>query len=540
MSFKDDYKSKSKKEIWDQYCGFLDLTIDEFMAIQNRLMKEQLRLWQKSPLGKSLLKEEISSVEEFRRTFPLTNYQDYADILLLKRDDLLPSKAVIWIKTTWEGGKHPVKLAPYTSDMIDSFKDNVFACMIQATSKGKYHYDIEPDNTFLYALAPLPYATGLLPRALSMNVDVDFLPDVETAEDMSFKDRNKEGFKLGLQRGIDYFFGLASVTYYISKSFPAMRTGGSGPIDKEKKSKVPLKMVLRYINAKRVCKQENRELMPKDFFKLKGFMITGADSDCYKDELESMWGITPLEVFAGTEPTCVGTEDYNRNGMYFFPDACFYEFIKESDMYRCIDDENYNPKTYLFNELEVDGVYELVISVLKGGAFMRYRIKDVYKCVGKNDKGLPRFKFVDRSPDVIDIAGFTRITKELIDNVIALANLDIKNYAIVKEYNQNNKPLLHMYVELDQSTLIDSAYLKDILQGQLGIYFRYIDSDYESLKTILGMDPLEITILRCGTFDKYQQVYQKPVKSFNPSKYEIRDLVDIQQRVGEYMGVKYD
>ena len=540
MSFKDDYKSKSKKEIWDQYCGFLDLTIDEFMAIQNRLMKEQLRLWQASPLGKSLLKQEVSNIEEFRRVFPLTHYQDYADILLLKRDDLLPAKAVIWIKTTWEGGKHPIKLAPYTSDMIDSFKDNVFACMIQATSKGRYHYDIEPNNKFLYALAPLPYATGLLPRALSMNVDVDFLPDVETAENMSFKERNKEGFKLGLQQGIDYFFGLASVTYYISKSFSALRSGSPSSKDSTKKSKIPLKMVYRYLKAKKVCKEENRDLMPKDFFKLKGFMITGADSDCYKDELEQMWGIAPLEVFAGTEPTCVGSEDYNRNGMYFFPDACYYEFIKESDMYRCVDDESYNPNTYLMNEIEIDEVYELVISVLKGGAFMRYRIKDVYKCVGKSSSGLPRFKFVDRAPDVIDIAGFTRITKELIDNVIALANLDIKNYAIVKEYTRNNKPLLHMYVELDQNTLIDSAYLKEILQSQLGIYFRYIDSDYESLKQILEMDPLEITILRCGTFEKYLQVFNKPVKSFNPSKFEIRDLIEVQQRVGEYMGVKYD
>lgn len=540
MSFKDDYKSKSKKEIWEQYCGFLDLTIDEFMAIQNRLMKEQLRLWQNSPLGQSLLKEEVATVEQFRHVFPLTNYQDYADILLLKRDDLLPAKAVIWIKTTWEGGKHPVKLAPYTSDMIDSFKDNVFACMIQATSKTKYNYDIEPNNTFLYALAPLPYATGLLPRALSMHVDVDFLPDVETAENMSFKERNKEGFKLGLQRGIDYFFGLASVTYYISQSLQSFASNSSSNNSNTSKPKIPLKMIIKYLKAKNACNKENRNLLPKDLFKLKGFMITGADSDCYKDELEQMWGIAPLEVFAGTEPTCVGCEDFNRNGMYFFPDACFYEFIKESDMHRCVDDENYNPKTYLFDELEVGGIYELVISVLKGGAFMRYRIKDVYKCVGKNEKGLPRFKFIDRSPDVIDIAGFTRITKELIDNVIALASLDIKNYAIVKEYNENNKPLLHMYVELYQNTLIDSAYLKEILQCQLGIYFRYIDSDYESLKQILGMDPLEITILRCGTFDKYNQVYQKPIKSFNPSKYEIRDLVDIQQRVGEYMGVKYD
>lgn len=535
MSFQEEYKKKSKKEIWDQYCGFLDLSIDEFMDIQNRLMLEQLTLWKKSDLGKSLLKEDLSTIAEFREKFKLTNYEQYADVLLLKKDQMLPQKAVIWIKTTWVGGMHPIKLAPYTSDMIDTFKDNVFACFILATSKGKYHYDIEPNNTFLYGLAPLPYATGLLPRALSMNVDIEFLPEVELAEQMSFSECNKLGFKLGLSKGIDYFFGLSSVVYYISQSFSKM--SNSGKKDKTKtKHKIPLKMMLRYLKAKKNCEKEERGLMPKDLFSLKCLMITGTDSNCYKDEIEEMWGIKPVEVFAGTEPTCIGCEDYNHNGMYFFPDACFYEFIKEEDMYRCLDDEEYNPRTYLFNELEVNQVYELVISVLKGGAFMRYRIKDVYRCVGKNEKGLPRFKFVDRSLDVIDIAGFTRISKESIAKIVKLSNLPISNYLITKEYNENNKPLLHMFVELEQSSLMDNASVVNVLQSHLSIYFRYLDADYQDLKKILGMDPLKITILRCGTFKKYQEVYQKPIRNFNPSRYDIKDLCDLQVKVKEFGG----
>ena len=538
MNFKDMYKTKSKKEIWEHFCGFLDLSIDEFMAIQNRLMSEQLQLWKKSGLGQSLLKTDVDSIEQFRREFKLTDYKDYADILFLKQDDMLPEKAVIWIKTTWEGGKHTIKIAPYTSSMIDTFKDNVFACMILATSKSKYHYDIDPNNTFLYGLAPLPYATGLLPRALSMNVDIDFLPEVESAEKMSFSERNKLGFKLGLQRGIDYFFGLSSVAYYISKSFGSVTSSGNG--NSESKARPGLKIAYRYLKSRSLCKLENRDMLPKDLFRLKGFMITGTDTACYKDELEQMWGIKPLEVFAGTEPTCIGCEDYERNGMYFFPDACYYEFIKEEDMYKCLDDSDFNPRTYLFNEVEPGEQYELVISVLKGGAFMRYRVKDVYKCVGKNEKGLPRFRFVDRAPDVIDIAGFTRISKEQIDMIIELSKLDISNYVITKEYNEDNKPLLHMYVELDDKSLLDSANIVDVLQGQLGIYFRYLDSDYCDLKKILNMEPLEITVLRCGTFSKFEEVYGRKIRSFNPSRFDIIDLVDIQCRVGEYRGINYD
>ena len=37
-----------RDEFWQRYCGFLDLSIDEFMTIQQRLLTEQLQMsgWQ--------------------------------------------------------------------------------------------------------------------------------------------------------------------------------------------------------------------------------------------------------------------------------------------------------------------------------------------------------------------------------------------------------------------------------------------------------------------------------------------------------------
>ncbi|MEI3502294.1 MAG: GH3 auxin-responsive promoter family protein [Anaerovoracaceae bacterium] len=139
------------------------------------------------------------------------------------------------------------------------------------------------------------------------------------------------------------------------------------------------------------------------------------DCGCYKDELEEMWGIRPMELFAGTEPTCIGTETWTREGMYFFPDACFYEFIPEDEMLRCSEDTGYQPRTCLMDEVVKGEKYEIVLSVLKGGAFMRYRVGDVYRCAGlensKDGTRIPRFYYIDRVPDIIDIAGFTRITE---------------------------------------------------------------------------------------------------------------------------------
>lgn len=546
MKFEEKLKKKRSEEIWNEYCGFLDLNISEYMGMQKRLMEEQLFLWGNSELGKRLLKgRRIHSIEELRESFPLTTYEDYADVLLQKQSSMLPGDPIIWIQTTWEGGKHPVKVAPYTQSMLNTYKNNVLACMILSTSTEKKKFDVKATDTFLYGLAPLPYATGLFPRALHDEVSIEFLPPVEEAERLSFSERNKKGFKLGMSKGIDYFFGLGSVAYFVSQTLSKMTSGSSGKKGSSIVSLSP-RILLRYLKAKRICKREGRALMPKDIFDLKGFMVAGTDNHCYKDELEELWGVRPMELFAGTEPSCIGTETWTREGMYFFPDTCFYEFIPESEMLKNMEDKAYQPKTYLMDEVQPGEKYEIVISVLKGGAFMRYRVGDVYRCMGlensEDQTKIPRFQYIDRVSDVIDIAGFTRITESAIQTVVDLSGLDIAGWFASKEYNKNKKPLMHVYVELAADSLASQAVGKEILKEHLTVYFKYVDHDYKDLKMILGMDPLQITILKCGTLAEYENRYKKKIRKINPSTYEIKELLQLQtsRYAVQKEGIRYE
>lgn len=50
-------------------------------------------------------------------------------------------------------------------------------------------------------------------------------------------------------------------------------------------------------------------------------------------------------------------------------------------MERSLEDRGYRPRTCLMDEVRAGQEYELVISVLHGGAFMRYRIGDMYRCL---------------------------------------------------------------------------------------------------------------------------------------------------------------
>lgn len=46
VSLGEKLRKQQYDAIWKEYCGFLDLTMQDYMKIQNRLMEEQIQLWQ--------------------------------------------------------------------------------------------------------------------------------------------------------------------------------------------------------------------------------------------------------------------------------------------------------------------------------------------------------------------------------------------------------------------------------------------------------------------------------------------------------------
>ena len=106
-------KQGQTKELWQKCCGFIDLSIDEFMTIQRSLLLEQLELLQKCGLGRQLLNgAEPHTVEEFIEQVPMTTYIDYCPALLDKREDILPAKPKLWIQTSGRSGEYPHKWVP--------------------------------------------------------------------------------------------------------------------------------------------------------------------------------------------------------------------------------------------------------------------------------------------------------------------------------------------------------------------------------------------------------------------------------------------
>ena len=289
---------------------------------------------------------------------------------------------------------------------------------------------------------------------------------------------------------------------------------------------------MRYLRAKYISRRDGRPIVPGDVFRLKAFFFAGTDAKCYRDRLTRAWGIAPVELAAGTESTCIGAENWEHRGMVFFPDACFYEFIPEQEMRRNLEEPDYQPRTCLMDEIQAGETYELVISVLHGGAFMRYRIGDMYHCVSAGGGQLPRLTFVDRVPNVIDIAGFTRITVSSMQEVIRLSRLELGDWVLKKEFNQKEDPFLHMYLEIPPDAQSSEVVAKSVLTEHLSLYFKYFDSDYGDLKKLLNMEPLEITILKYGTIAAYEKRMGTRLPRINPGMLDIIGLL-AQEAEGE-------
>lgn len=538
MTFEEKLKKMPAPLLWQEYCGFLDLSLEEYMEIQRRLLMEQIELMVACPLGKRFFGEvPPTTIEEFRAQVPLTSFADYADVLLSQQDEMLPGKPVVWLKTTWEGGDFPHKCAPYTESMLETYKNNLLAALLLATSTGRGKAHVRPNARVLYSLAPMPYATGLFPELIDPEIHLRFLPPVREARKLSFGQQTRRGYTMAMKHGMNLFFGMSSVLYGATRNLSQLRGAMSENGKLRSLFGISPRMAFRLLRGTYRARRDGRSLRPSDLFHLDAFVCVGTDTTLYKDELEEAWGIRPLELAGGTEPTCLGTETWSKNGLMLFPDACFYEFIPEFEMLKNLKDPTYQPHTYLMDQLVAGQKYELVITVLHGGAFLRYRVGDMYRCLRlKNPQdGLdfPQFDYVDRVPNVIDIAGFTRITEREINSVISLSGLPVANWFAVKEYDESHHSFLHLYVELQPEARQSRALSSEIIRAHLALYFNYYDGDCKDLEKLLGVDPVQVTVLPCGTIQRYEQASGNHLMRVGAPLEEVLDLLRMQQAAGE-------
>jgi hypothetical protein len=488
-----------KDELWRKHCGYLSLSRKEFRDIQTRLMLEQINLLGSSRIGRKLMGGQVpTSLEEFRRVTPLTEYADYGELLKDKKEEDLPEKPHVWARTSGKSSDLGPKWIPYTKAMYDGLSEPGLAAMIMSSCTHPGEVRIEHGDKFLMATAPPPYLTGHISRSVEENLEVVFLPDLNRGEIMPFGERIALGFKLAMREGLDYFFGVSAVLARMGEQFE-QQTSNTSP----SKELLDLRTLWRLLNAVVISKIQKRNILPKDIWHLKGIITSGTDTEIYKERIEHYWGKKPLEGYACTEAGNLAMQSWNYKGMVFFPEICFLEFIPLEEYQKNKDDPSYFPKTLLYDELDL-GIYELVLSNINGGVLVRYRIGDFFEVIANEDEQigsvLPQVKFYSRCDDLIDLGSFIRLTERDIWKAVETTGLKYVDWVAQKQFTATY-PTLHLFIELVRHSDVPEELVQEKIRQSFSDRF----PDYNDMKEILGIEPVVVTLLPGGAFDAYMK-----------------------------------
>jgi hypothetical protein len=494
------------EELWQMCCGFLDLDIQQFMEIQERLLVKQMETLSNCQLGQKLMRgKKPTNIEEFRRLVPLTNYKDYCPELSEKMVETLPGQPELWAHSSGRSGDYACKWVPLTKEYIDHLSVILYGIGMLSCAREKGDSSRIPrDAKLLYCVAPRPYISGTFADILRMQTPLEYLPSLEEAENMTYEDRIGAGFQQALSKGLDYFFGLSLVLVKVGEKLAA----NSQKISIKPYIKQP-KALWRLSKALVKSKLAGRPMMPKDIWDIKGIMCSGLDSWVYKDKIRELWGRNPLDIYSCTEGGILAMQAWDYDGMTFIPNMNFLEFIPEEEQLKNEMDRSYQPKTLLLNEVRVGESYEVVITSFHGGSLVRYRIGDMVKITSLTNEtcGIktPQMVFEQRVDGILDFY-VVRITEKTIWQAIEKTGVPYIDWIA---YRLPGETVLRILIELKNNTKANEKVLADVIRQHImetsDEKARFLKEDFVD---VVGFD-VEVGFLKAGTFDGYIAQRQK-------------------------------
>jgi hypothetical protein len=494
-----------KEELWQMCCGFIDLSLEQFMAMQNRLLLEQIQLLRNSELGRKVMRGALpETVEEFRKQVPFTTYTDYCPELTEKREDVLPAQVARWVRTSGTSGKSYIKWVPFSVGFVRELEKIMAAEIIFAgcSSRGDMS-GLREHLKVLQTLGPSEYGTGYLAHITKQAINCDFLPS--HGEGLSFEQSIRLGFEEALYRGLDGFGGIASALLYVGEEI--RRRAGS--ISSRFLLAHP-RALLRVTGGLVKSKRAGRSLLPKDLWKVQGIICGGSDATILKEKVEKLWGRRPLEHYASCEGGHCALQTWDYKGMTFIPSLNFFEFISEREWFKWQLDHRYQPRTVLLDEVKAGENYEIVLTNLHGGPFVRYRIGDIIRITSLRNEELdidiPQMVFHSRADDRIDISGFGRLTEKVIWEAIENSSIPYRDWTARKEAT-GDRTMLHIYMELEDDYVASEEATATALYNELrkldSVYHYNQYGAYSDPETMLGLKPVKVTFLPQGVFARY-------------------------------------
>jgi hypothetical protein len=493
-----------KEELWQMCCGFIYLSLEQFMAIQKRLLLEEIELLKNSELGRKVMRGAMpKTVEEFREQVPLTTYADYLPELVEKREDVLPTKPAMWVHTVGRIGEYNFKWAPLSERFLHEFERVAGGVGLLSSCNRQGDFLAKGHLRLLATMGSPDYGSGIVAYLTQQALDCDIFPC--NGAEMTFQEKMEAGFKEALSQGLDALGGVCSVLAYVGEVF------------KQRTMDVDAHFLLSHPRASArlmtgliKSKLAGRPMLPKDIWSLKAIIGGGADSATFAKRVEELWGREVLEIYVGTEGGIYATQAWDHEGMTFIPNLDFFEFIPEREWFKWQLDHSYQPKTILLDEVKAGENYEIVITNFHGGIMTRYRIGDIIKITSlRNEKlniDIPQMVFHKRADDFVDVASLGRLTERVIRQAMENTGIPYVDWVARKEVI-DGKPALHIYLELGDNYIATEESLATAIREQ----FKKLDRKHRcnlynligDMETILGLKPVGVTLLPQGAFLSY-------------------------------------
>ena len=493
------FTNGTKEQIWQRYCGFLDLSVAEFIEIQEHLLTEQIELISNTQVGKSIIKEEISTLEEFRHNVPITSYEDYAPYIGNRQDDALLEKPYRWVRSTGYSGS--TKWIPYTKRAFDWMGRSATAATLLCCADDRGEVGVENNVRVLNNLPLNPFLSGVIAEALSEEIELQLIPPVDEQEELSFEARTTKSFERALQTGVDVITSLSSVLIKIGEMFTET------PEQLKMPSRITHPRALwRLITSYLRTKFKKQKLLPKDVWPLKGLISHGMESGIYGDRIAEYWGKQLLEYYGTAEAGLIAMQAWNKNFLNFTPFSCFLEFLPEKEWLKSKKNKKRSPTTLLLDELVTGESYLLVITSFYGMPFLRYNTGDIIRITDAEDMDaeiiLPQMVFARRADEIIELSEQVGIDEKTIWQALLNTGIKYNSWIARQEMDETDRPIIHLYIEPRDGTKTDD------LTRLMGKELKNINKDYRELDLNQDEHLLKVTTVTEDTFQQYRQSRQ--------------------------------
>lgn len=499
------FNNEHGTDLWQRYCGFLSLSLNEFIHIQQGLLKEQIGYLNKSEiLRKMLPMKEISSIEEFRQSLPLRRYDDYAEMLEKEPEDILQEKPFFWVHTSSSRGKY--KKVPWASRFDAVQLRNVISALILSAAGESGDVKVSPGCRILHLLPGRPFASATLAYGLVEQFSLRAIPPLGT-ECATFTKRIDKSMTLGVRENVDYVIAMTSSLNRMGQRFDTVW---------KKLKHNPLNYLTMHPQViwRLISRKHGSTLYPVDVWALKGIVSWGVDSEELSGTIAQQWGRKPVQMYGSSEGGIMAMQDWRKGSMTLIPDTCYFEFLPEASLHVS------NPKTVLIDELKEGQSYELIISNFYGMPFTRYRQGDLFR-VERSDVpgGVPRFIFVGRADDSFDLFGIARVNTAIFSEALSKIGLSKDNWCIHKKY-ESNRVALDVFAETDQPISASS------LDQTLNRAIKSIDRHWGEAVFTMAYNPIHVNLLPPGTFQKlgFHNNGSSPSR-INPSELIVKELI---------------